>query len=201
MFRGPTFTFGAMEYPTRRIAALPSERRKSWDGILGSGFFRRFVVQFQPSAKTLTLHEPRSYQRGDAGHIIPMSIRSGTPVIEAALVLSDGQTVPGRYEVDTGCDGGLCVGRDFAVTNRLHDRIDHLRQSGRRGVGGSAESRAGNIPSLQIGKLRVANPEIHIFASGSPVGPGLAGHIGWEVLEKLSSVTFDYSRKELVLVP
>src|SRR5262249_23691743 len=65
MFEGPTFDFGhGFTYTSRRIASLPSNGRgyARRDGILGSGFYRRFVVEADHRAKTIALHEPASFQ-------------------------------------------------------------------------------------------------------------------------------------------
>src|SRR5688572_14130720 len=62
MFEGVVLDFGGLTYAPRRVAALPSdrERRRRRDGVLGAGFFRRFVVEIDSKAKTLALHEPAS---------------------------------------------------------------------------------------------------------------------------------------------
>src|SRR5438552_10655686 len=48
MFEGPTFDFGiGMTYTSRRVAALAShsQRYARRDGVLGAGFYRRFVME------------------------------------------------------------------------------------------------------------------------------------------------------------
>src|SRR5687768_7965817 len=64
VFEGPEFQIGEKSWKSRRVAALPENpaRRRRRDGILGSGFFRRFVVEIDPVAKQLTKHEPSTYR-------------------------------------------------------------------------------------------------------------------------------------------
>src|SRR5215468_3900459 len=57
------FDFGGATYTPRRIASLPSEARRRWrkrDGILGEGFFRRFVVEIDMAKQHLRLFEPKT---------------------------------------------------------------------------------------------------------------------------------------------
>src|SRR5438093_4653679 len=57
MFEGAVLDFAGLTYAPRRVAALPSDRERSRrrDGVLGSGFFRRFVVQIDSKSNTITL--------------------------------------------------------------------------------------------------------------------------------------------------
>jgi hypothetical protein len=58
VFEGATFDLSGATYAPRRIASLPSEgnrRRRRKNGILGSGFFRRFVVEIDSQANTPAL--------------------------------------------------------------------------------------------------------------------------------------------------
>src|SRR5205814_8153312 len=57
--------FGGATYAPRRIASLPSEARRRWrnhDGILGEGFFRRFVVEIDVAKQRLRLFEPKTFE-------------------------------------------------------------------------------------------------------------------------------------------
>ncbi|MBK7997890.1 MAG: hypothetical protein IPK15_03955 [Verrucomicrobia bacterium] len=46
--------------------------------------------------------------------------------------------------------------------------------------------------------MLIEQPAASFFLEGSPVDAPLAGHIGWEVLKDFR-VTFDYSRKRMIL--
>src|ERR1043165_112296 len=57
------FDFNGATYTPRRIASLPSDARRRWrkrDGILGEGFFRRFVVEIDVAKQRLRLFEPKT---------------------------------------------------------------------------------------------------------------------------------------------
>jgi predicted aspartyl protease len=202
VFSGATFAFSNVTYAPRRVAAIRAEKgRRGWEAVLGAGLFRRFVVEFRPTEKTLTLREPASFEYTGKGTIVPLEFRrrSATPIVEGQLVLGEGKEVQGRFELDTGCDGGLCLGKDFVEANRLIEASGATRPGGRRGVGGGASSVAGLLPELRLGGARVERPEVNFFTEGSPVDEGLAGHIGWHVLRMFDVVILDYSRRRMIL--
>ncbi len=200
-YEGATFDVGELTYTPRRVASLPSEaqERRQWpDGILGAGFFRRFVIEIDSQAKTLRLHEPKSFYSTGPGEIIPFELRKDTPVVEAAIVLSGGRIVRGRFEVDTGCGDCLCLGHDFVQENQLEAAAGETRDGEKQGVGGDVRIRHGHLPQLKLGRLTIDDPAANFFLDGSPVDRGLAGHIGMGALGRFK-VIFDYSRQRMIL--
>jgi aspartyl protease len=201
MFEGPTFDFGhGFTYTSRRIAVLPSN---SWrfvrrDGILGSGFYRRFVLEFDHRAKSLTIRDPTGFQYSGAGEIVPLRFPETTPVIRASILFSNEPPIEAEFAVDTGCDGGLCLGHDFVERHKLEERSLRSGSSRRNGVGGGTRTQVARLPKLQIGRTVIEKPTANFFEQGSPVDPPLAGHIGMEILRQFR-VIFDYTRKQMVL--
>ena len=200
VFEGPAFDFAGLPWKPRRVAAFPVEgqgRSRRRDGILGSGFFRRFVVEISSSAKNITLHEPDSFSYSGPGEVLPLSFKGSTPIVEALVRLPDRSEIKAQFEVDTGCDSALCIGRHFVEAHQLTP-IDSASNGGRVGVGGGARTRTGHLPGLQLGKHGIEKPAANFFLEGSPVDAPLAGHIGWELLRDFK-VIFDYSRKQMIL--
>src|SRR5258707_2837083 len=111
------------------------------EGILGAGFYRRLVAEVDPKAKTIQLHEPKAYEYSGPGESIPINLRNTTPVVEASINIPDRAAVKGRFEIDTGCDGGLCLGHDFVEANKLLDAGGQVTDGGRVGVGGDVETK------------------------------------------------------------
>ena len=198
-FSGVIFDFGSATYSPRRVASLPSDAqgRRRRDGILGAGFFRRFTVEIDSEKRKLLLHQPDSFRYEGNGEIIPIEFEADTPIIEATILSPAGVAVRGRFEIDTGCDDALCLGREFVETHRLAD--DEKTSSGiKRGVGGSARINDGSVPELRLGQFTIKKPATSFFADGSPAGDGLAGHIGIDALRHYK-VIFDYARKRMIL--
>jgi predicted aspartyl protease len=199
MFAGAVYDLGGAIYKPRRVASLPSEwnRSRRRDGVLGSGFFRRFVVEVDGREKTLRLHEPTNFVYTGQGEILPLRFRKETPAVEAVIVYPDRPVLQAEFEIDTGCDSGLCLGQPFVERHRLLDSTNG-RNSAKFGVGGGAQTRAGHVPRLRLGRWEVDEPSTDFFIEGSPVDAPLAGHIGMGVLRQFKLI-FDYSRKQLIL--
>ena len=197
------FDFDGAAYSPRRIASLPSDTRRRWrkrDGILGEGFFRRFVVEIDVAKQRLRLFEPKTFEYHGSGEILPISFKKDTPIIDASITPEGRTAIPGRFEIDTGCDGDLCIGHEFVAANHLLDEGATAQSDTRRGVGGGVEIHTGTLSELRIGRLVVKEPSVSFFLEGSPAGEGQAGHIGLGVLERYKMI-FDYSRKRIILEP
>lgn len=202
-FEGAQFDFSGVVYTPRRIAALPPRshaRRRSRDGILGSGFFRRFVVEVDPLTQALRLHDPKDYTYAGAGEIVPLQFKTTTPFVEARIQVAGRAPAAGRFEIDTGCDGGLCLGSKFVAAHQLDKSAGETEGSVRSGVGGGTRTQTGRVPQLQLGRLMIDQPLANFFQDGSPVGDGFAGHIGMDILRRFK-IVFDYSRKRMILDP
>lgn len=199
-FEGVTLDFGGMIYKPRRLAALASHSSRSSrrDGVLGSGFYRRFVVEVDHAAKSMVLHEPASFEYSGKGEVVPLRFRRSTPIISASILFPEQPPIRAEMEIDTGCDGGLCLGRGFVDENQLEQKLPPGERSARQGVGGGARTRTVKLPQLQMGKLIVERPTAELFEKGSPADDGLAGHLGMEILRNFR-VIFDYSRKQMIL--
>jgi len=200
VFEGPTFDFAGMTWKPRRVAAFPAEsqgRSRRRDGILGSSFFRRYVVAIDPTARSITLHEPETFNYSGGGEVLPLTFQGTTPIVEGSLQLPDQSDVEGRFEIDTGCDSSLCLGRPFVEAHQLAP-TNSAAGGGRVGVGGGTRTRAGHLPLFRLGNQRIERPAANFFLEGSPVDAPLAGHIGWALLRDFK-VVFDYSRKQMIL--
>jgi hypothetical protein len=198
-YRNVVFDFGEAQYKPRRVASIPSEREHSRrrDGVIGSGFFETFVVEYRPKEKILKLHSPSTFEYDGKGEIIPFRLREEIPVIEASLELPTGSSLKGEFEVDTGCDSGVCLGEHFV---RKHNLIEDLagKKSEKFGIGGKVETLDARIPVFRIGAREFKNTQSDLFLDGSPVDEPLAGHIGMGVFGR-ATVILDYARKRIIL--
>ena len=202
-YEGAVLDLGGVSYAPRRVAALAldgGQRRR--DGILGSGLFRNYVVEIDFVRKQLSLYAPTNFSYAGKGEIVPLRFpRGGTvPIVNASLFAgnnTNGALVHGEFEIDTGCDSGVCVASDFAKTHQLLDRAA-TSESEKIGVGGGTATRSGSLPWLQLGGARVEQAQADFFLEGSPTDPGLAGHIGITALNRFK-VIFDYSRRRMIL--
>ena len=201
-FEGPTFQFGEVTWQPRHVGALPGasgNRGRRRDGILGSGFFRRFVVEVDSQGKQLRLHEPDTFVYRGTGEALPIRFSGDTPVVEAVVRLPNQSEVPARFEVDTGCDGAICVGRHFVQAHGLAPAPGpSTSDAARSGEGGATRTREARLPQLRLGRIVIERPEASLFLEGSPVDPPMAGHLGWDLLRRFK-VIFDYKRNRMIL--
>jgi predicted aspartyl protease len=200
-FGGAVFDFGGVSYSPRRVAAVPSEGRRRGrrrDGFLGVGFFRRFVVEIDPKARVMRLHEPESFEYAGKGEIIPLEFEKDTPIIDASISVPDREPIKARFEIDTGCTDCLCLGHDFVVANKIAEAFQTVETSAQVGVGGRARVHSVELRRLQMGEMTVDKPTANLFLDGSPVDAPQAGHIGMLSLQNFK-VIFDYRRKRMIL--
>jgi hypothetical protein len=199
-YRGIVIDFGDAHYAPRRVASIPSERqdsRRRRDGVIGSGFFERFVVELDSRASVVRLYSPTNFNYSGKGEIIPFRYREEIPVVEAAIVMPGREAIKSEFEVDTGCDSGLCLGSKFVNENKLLEDLES-RSSAKFGIGGSVETKSGTVPFLRLGKVDVEKPQTDFFRTGSPVDEPMAGHIGMGVFHRYK-VIFDYRRRRIIL--
>jgi len=198
-YSGVDIKIGGATYQPRRVAAVPSEgRRRRRDGILGSGLFRRFVIQLDFREATMRLFDPAAFVYSGKGAKVPLLVRRDTPELSAAIPLPDGRSIDGRFELDTGCDDGVCLGREFIEEHKLDIALNAGGGGVKRGVGGEARIESGQIRALKLGAEEARQISASFFRDGSPAGKGMAGHIGMQTLRQFL-VTFDFRRGELIL--
>lgn len=200
MYRGAVFDLGQTTYQPSRVAAIPSERsesRRRRDGVLGSGFFRRFVVEIDPQSRVMRLHSPTNYTYSGSGEVVPIRFEADTPIIQGAILAGGTNSLDGDFEIDSGCDSGLCLGDPFIKKHKLLESST-TESSEKFGVGGSVQTRSGAVPILRLGKLEIRKPQTDFFIDSSPVDEPIAGHIGMGILRGFK-VIFDYSRKRMIL--
>lgn len=199
-FRGVSIRFGEMDFKPRYVVSVPSERnesRRRRDGVLGEGFFKNYVVEIDSREKKLRLYAPTNYVYSGNGEVIPLMFKSETPSVEAAVVLPNREPITREFEIDTGCDSGLCLGADFVKGEKLLEALE-TRSSAKFGIGGSVETHDGSIPVLRLGKIDVTKPQTDFFKDGSPVDAPAVGHIGMGVWHRYKTI-FDYTRKRMIL--
>jgi len=118
-------------------------------------------------------------------------------IVSVIVAMPDRPAIKGEFEIDTGCDSGLCLGHPFVEKNQLLAATE-TQDSAKFGVGGGASTRSGHVAELRLGRFTVDRPQTDFFVEGSPVSDPFAGHIGMGVLREFK-VIFDFSRKQLIL--
>ena len=155
------------------------------------------MVVIDGPGKSVRLHSPTNYAYAGQGEILSFRFKEEIPVVQGAIIYPDREPIETEFEIDTGCDSGLCLGEHFVTAHQLLENAEG-RADQKFGVGGSAQTQNGSVPILRLGKLEIIKPQADFFREGSPVDAPLAGHIGAGVFQRYK-VIYDYSRKRLII--
>ena len=169
-----------------------------FDGLVGYGVFKRFVVQIDYANHALTLMRPKAFDPDTAGTAIPFTLLGHIPGVKGSI---DG--MPGEFEIDTGSRAALTLWAPFVKKNRLDARYRTTPDTVVGwGVGGSASGRVTRGGKLMIGKVSVHDPvmELSSATQGAGTDKYIAGNIGGAILKHFT-VTFDYARQLMYLKP
>jgi predicted aspartyl protease len=198
-YAGAVFDFGGAQFTPRSVAALPSDaRRRGRDGVLGSAFFRRFVVELDWRAGHVRLHEPATFQYPGRGEVVPLSFHGEVPVVDAQLTLGAHPAAPARLKIDTGCDGGVCLGSRFVQQHGWQETAKNGAGTTRSGVGGGSRTRQVKLSRVALGNTAATGVSAHLFEDTAPGDAQTAGHLGAEALKQFT-VILDYSRRRMIL--
>jgi hypothetical protein len=164
-------------------------------GVIGADLFRRFVVEIDPAAKRVRLHNPRSWRAPPTAVALPIRFSNGHPFVDTRLALSDGRVVETSMNLDTGMNRALTLiaGAHPAITMPADGK---LRKSCL--VNGVREEREGDALTLHLGgvELPVAAP---IYSDRPNVVDGSrAGTLGASLFAS-HRIFIDYPAKRLVI--
>jgi hypothetical protein len=189
------------------LAAIPLESLRASlgrpvDGILGDGFFRRFVVEIDYAARVVNLYSPGGYRYRGRGERIALTVDkdSGLIFARAQIKPSNRAPVAGLFEIDSGGGHALILNRPFVERHHLLTAAQQVNQVSVGGVVGSSSAVEGMVESLRLGRARVENVStfFSLAKEGMLASEEFAGNIGNDVLRRYK-VIFDYSRRLMVL--
>ncbi len=170
-------------------------------GLLGSDLFEHFVVELDPAAGVVLLHEPATFVYRGPGHSIPLQIDRRRPFVRAKITTSEGRSARLRLLVDTGSESQLALIRG----SHRHLRVPEVHeQVVAVGVGGEATAYLARVERLAIGDLSLGPVPTAFFhahsLSSTRAFPRLQGILGNGVLAKFRTI-IDYHRRRLILEP
>jgi len=155
------------------------------EGILGAGFFQRYVVEIDYYARVVRFFEPASFEYRGHGEPVPLLFEKRVPHVKAEL------TVPGEPPqtrtllIDSGSEDA--VDDDLILKSKGPKR----EVTGGVGLGQEYKVTFALLSRFQLGSFMLEN--VPSAAPGVPL-------IGGEILRRFT-VTFDYSRQRMYLEP
>lgn len=170
------------------------------DGMLGSPFLRRFVVELDFPKKVLTLFPAEHYRYRGPGETVRLIKKSASIVIPVMLNGSAHDSHSAEMEVDTGSNATLSLYRHCVHPLHLEQSILQSRLGLEYGVNGDISNTQGAIDSLGIGDAETFHLPVDYFEPAEEVHPKceVAGSIGNGVLQTFQTVIFDVSHDRMI---
>ena len=207
MTHGMRFRLAGLELGGPFVAVIPLDRiatqmGQACDGVIGFPLFDHAVVTIDYANSVLRVGPVEGFEYQGRGTALPLTFTEHHPYIEASVTLPGGKPIPGRYVLDTGSSMALSLSPSFVEHNHALETMPRTIRARMGGVGGATYSPIGRVERLDLGPYPVQGP----VTSLRPAGPGrivaenAAGNIGGEILRRFA-VTFDYSRRQVILEP
>lgn len=170
------------------------------DGVLGFGFFKKFVVEINYNKQFLTLYDPTTYRYHGNGKVIPIEI-NGSHIFMNALVKKSGvANITGRFMIDTGLMLAITLNTAFIEKNNLLPPSDQTTPFPICGLGGTSKAQMGNLPGVFLQDIYIDKPRtLFSQATGGVLSSTeFDGLIGNAIFRHFK-VIFDYSHKQVIL--
>jgi hypothetical protein len=186
------------------FADLSSRFGHAFDGIVGSDFIKKFVVEVDYRAGVIRLHDKDKFTYSGPGETIPIQFnQQGHPIVDGEVTPIGGAPLKGKFVLDLGAGGCLALYSPFVAEHHLPGSgLKTIKLIGAGGAGGQTNGQVGRVAELKIGTFKIANP-ITIFSEdkhGAFASSALAGNIGQQVASKFK-VFLDYDHKRIILEP
>jgi len=185
---------------TLALASIEDAMGHKMDGILGSEFFRRYVVELDYERLLIKLYEPAGFEYTGRGEGLPLTFALNHPYVRARVAMPGREPVEGKFVLDTGSNFPLILLDSFVREKRLGESLTKTLKVTGRGVGGEVSMPVGRTARLMLGSYSLENPVTSFPQTGWFAREGAAGNIGSAILRRFK-VTFDYSRSRMYLEP
>ena len=210
LVKGSNWTLSGLEGFSQPVTlAIPLDRLAAkfghdFDGIIGSDFIKRFVVEVDYQKQVLRLHDRETFSYSGPGESIPVQLSGqGHPYIEGEVTPVGGRPIKGKFVLDLGSGGSLALLSPFVADhNLLGNGLKTIKAIGVGGAGGQSHGQIGRITSLKIGRFNIVNP-LTLFSqdkSGAMASRAIIGNIGQQIAGKFK-VFLDYNHNRIILEP
>ena len=165
----------AVVVPERTLPCREKFEEIAFGGVIGADLFRRFVVEIDPVARRVRLHDPKAWQAPPGAVAVPVAFEGGHPFVEASVTLPDGRTIASRMNLDIGMNRALvlAVGSHPAIAMPAEGKP---RKSCY--VNGVREEREGPAVAVTLGDARIEVAAPVYSASPNAVDGKPTGTIG-----------------------
>src|ERR1044072_6463724 len=193
-------TMPGIEALNQRIEVIMSDdataNESKIDGVLGLEFLKKFIVEIDYDAQTLSLFAPEKYRYSGTGEVIPIKMKDGAPMVRLKMMTMGGKSIEDSFEVDNGMGAPLAFRTPAVRRYGLLAEMQTIQAPIDIEAGGEYKRRLGALKRLQLGHFIIENPPVSL--SENVEGEG--GIIGEENLRRFK-VIFDFSHNRMILAP
>lgn len=148
-----TYHFDAFDLPGQNIGIFRNNQL-GFDGIVGIGLARRYVLNVDFDRHVIELYEPGTYTYPADGVTLPMLLRGNTPMIHLALKAGRA-TAEGDFVFDTGAHYNVIGFGPFVKANKLLlSGFDPYDVGSTVSMGQASNTYAGYLDWVQVGQFR-----------------------------------------------
>jgi len=194
----------SMEIPEMPVFSLahvaPFEGRRL-DGLLGSDFLERNVVEIDYAKLKLRIIDPAEYAPSPTATIVPITV-DGVAIAEGAIQRPGEAPIPCRFVIDTGVRTTLILYNPFVKRHRFLESSELITATIGGGAGGETKGDLDRLAKIRIGTLEFENAPVVYSRDtvGVFAGEEDDGIVGGEILRRCKT-TFDYPHSRLALEP
>lgn len=171
------------------------------DGLLGGELFAKFVVEIDPDAELVRLHDPAKFRVPEGASRVRLRLERGVALVRADVMNAEDQRVRVDLLLDTGSETVVGLLSDSNPRLRAPDSAEQVRVVG---VGGAAKARVGSVRRLEVGDVVVEDAHAAFFE-----GPSLPSQLRIARLNGVLGARFllryhtwiDYPHRQLLLIP
>ncbi|MFP4092864.1 MAG: aspartyl protease family protein [Cyclobacteriaceae bacterium] len=194
-----TLRLGQLELNDVRIAHIQLDHlekvmEKRVDGIIGHDLLNHYVVMVNYDRYVLEIYHPDEFIPPQDFSAHQVQLISGRPYIDAALKLSNGEILAGRFQIDNGSGSSVTVYSPFVDENDLFSKVGKTELIYTMNFTGVIDKNlAGRLNGIDVGNFRLTNIPIRLNRSmymKKAFKDGI-GHIGNELLKRFN-IAFDY---------
>jgi hypothetical protein len=177
------------------------------DGILGSDFIRRFVVEIDYGKRQLTFRDRRFFSYGGAGKSLPITFDAEDhPRVRAQLIVGGHPLPEGDFVLDLGASRAVILNTPFVQSEPALAHLPTAQSTSARpaaaGIGGAVRGRDVRVEALRLGEWLLRQPVVLLVedSRAAAAEASVQGTIGGEALRRFV-VILDYGQRRVILEP
>ena len=201
---GLTLAFGDLTLDALTAAVLPEAslacpdrfRTAGFAGVIGADLFRAFVVEVDPKARRVRLHDPGAWKLPPGAVEVPLGFDRGHPFVDTKVTLPDGRFVTLPMHLDSGMTSALALVADGDSVLAMPEGGEVTKACF---VSGLREVRSGPAVSVGLGSATFSGVATSFSAKDDRPAVQQRGAVGSGLLSQ-RPYALDYPGKRLILI-